>query len=114
MLVIFFLMELWRQCLLFLILFHAFFIQYAHLRRYFEIGYWLSCFLFSCRIHILQKIIAHIAQTGTIIVPLSSADNSLFVQITAPVPLGTLALSNTLNTLVSSVGGEAVFFIAKG
>jgi hypothetical protein len=57
---------------------------------------------------------AYIAQTGTIIVPLSSADNSLFVQTTAPIPLGILALSSTLNALESSIAGEAVFLISMG
>jgi hypothetical protein len=61
----------------------------------------------------LQGIIPYIAQTGTIIVSLSSADNSLLVQIAAPVPLGTLTLSNTLNALDNSAGGEAVFFISN-
>jgi len=41
----------------------------------------------------------YIAHTGTIIVALSSADNSFFVQMTAPVPRGMLALSSALNAL---------------
>ena len=52
-------------------------------------------------------------QTSTIIVFLSIADNSCFVQTIAPLPLGTLALSNTLNAPVSSVPGDAVFLMGR-
>ena len=56
----------------------------------------------------------YIAHTGTIIVHFSSADSSFLVQTTAPIPLGTLALSSTLNALTSSVDGDAVFLISIG
>ena len=58
--------------------------------------------------------IPHIAQAGTIIEFLSSADNSFLVHITAPTPLGILALSRSLNVVVNSIDGEAVFFISMG
>ena len=72
----------------------------------YDISYIIKYLLFKKRTHIIQ--------TGIIYVLLSIALNASRRQTIAPVPLGTEALSSSLNALVICVGGLMLFLISIG
>ena len=72
----------------------------------YDISYIIKYLFFKERTHIIQ--------TGIIYVLLSIALNASRRQTIAPVPLGTEALSSSLNALVICVGGLMLFLISIG